>query len=98
MGSVGETARTQRGTCQVGYLRPPADCARRQGEEMATLVPRIALIGCGLVGQKRLNNLPPGVVTMACDLNLARASKLAQQSKGCEFTDSVEKAVSSPKV
>src|SRR5437016_12225717 len=60
--------------------------------------PRIALVGCGLVGQKRLNNLPPGVVTMACDLNLERASKLAQQSKGCEFTDSVEKAVSSQKV
>src|SRR5438874_8446080 len=60
--------------------------------------PRVALIGCGLVGQKRLNNLPPGTVTMACDLNLERASRLAAQSKGCEFTDSVEKAVRSPKV
>lgn len=60
--------------------------------------PRIALIGCGLVGQKRLNNLPPGAVTFACDLNLERASKLAAQTKGCEFTDSVEKAVRSPAV
>src|SRR6266550_1573120 len=60
--------------------------------------PRIALLGCGLVGQKRLNNLPPGTVTMACDLNLERASRLASQSKGCEFTDSVEKAVRSPNV
>src|SRR5712691_6729725 len=60
--------------------------------------PRVALIGCGLVGQKRLNNLPPGSVTMACDLNLERASRLASQSKGCEFTDSVEKAVRSPNV
>src|SRR5260221_4563537 len=57
------------------------------------LAPRIALIGCGLVGQKRLNNLPPGAVTIACDVNLERASKLASQSKGCEATDCVEKAV-----
>src|SRR5947207_5448648 len=60
--------------------------------------PRIALIGCGLVGQKRLNNLPPGAVTMACDLDLDRAARLAAQSKGCQFTDSVEKAVHSPHV
>src|ERR1051326_3533831 len=60
--------------------------------------PRVALIGCGLVGQKRLHNLPPGAVTMACDLNLERAAKLASQSKGCEFTDSVEAALRSPKV
>ena len=61
-------------------------------------VPRVALIGCGLVGQKRLNLLPPGSVTMACDLNLGRAEQLAKKSPGCEFTDSVEKAVNSPNV
>src|SRR5947209_20046258 len=60
--------------------------------------PRIAIIGCGLVVQKRLNNLPPGAITIACDLNLERAARLASQSKGCEFTDSVEKAVHSPNV
>src|SRR6266566_7001140 len=64
----------------------------------ALLSPRIALIGCGLVGQKRLNNLPPGAVTMACDFNLERAARLAAQSKGCESTDSVEAALQSPKV
>src|ERR1051325_10863402 len=63
-----------------------------------TITPRIALIGCGLVGQKRLSNLPAGSVTMACDLNLERAAKLASQAKGCEFTDSVEKAVRSQNV
>ncbi len=56
--------------------------------------PRVALIGCGLIGQKRLNNLPPGCVTVACDLNLDRAKKLAAQSPGCFATDSVEQAVS----
>lgn len=60
--------------------------------------PRVALIGCGLVGEKRLKLLPPGTVTLTCDLDLERAAKLAGQSQGCEFTDSVEKAVRSPKV
>ena len=59
---------------------------------------RVALIGCGLIGQKRLLNLPPGCVTVACDLNLDRAKKLAAQSPGCLATDSVAQAVSSPDV
>jgi predicted dehydrogenase len=64
----------------------------------APSTPRVALIGCGLVGQKRLNLLPPGHVTVACDLQLARAQKLAAQSPGCIATDSVEKAVAAPNV
>jgi len=59
---------------------------------------RVAMIGCGLIGQKRLNNLPHGSVTVACDLNLDRAKKLAAQSPGCVATDSVEQAVTSPNV
>jgi len=59
---------------------------------------KVAMIGCGLIGQKRLNNLPPGSVTVACDLNLERAKKLASQSAGCVATDSVEQAVTSPNV
>jgi len=56
------------------------------------------MIGCGLIGQKRMNNLPPGSVVVACDLNLDRARKLAAQSPGCIATDSVEQAVASPDV
>jgi predicted dehydrogenase len=56
------------------------------------------MIGCGLIGQKRLNNLPPGSVTVACDLQLERAKKLAAQSQGCIATESVEQAVTSPNV
>ena len=59
---------------------------------------RVAMIGCGLIGQKRFNNLPPGSVTVACDLNLDRARKLAAQSPGCVATDSIEQAVASPNV
>jgi predicted dehydrogenase len=65
---------------------------------MVMNTPRIALIGCGLVGQKRLNLLSPGKVTMTCDLQIARAQKLAGQSPGCVATDSVEQVVSSPNV
>jgi len=60
--------------------------------------PRVALIGCGLVGQKRLKLLPPGSVTVACDLQLERAQKLAAQSPGCLATDSVDQTVASPNV
>lgn len=60
--------------------------------------PHVAIIGCGLIGQKRLNHLPPGSVTVACDLNLDCAMKLAAQSPGCIATDSIEQAVTSPAV
>jgi predicted dehydrogenase len=60
--------------------------------------PRVAIIGCGLVGEKRMKLLAPGQVTVACDLNLDRAKKLATLSVGCEATDSVEKTVGSPNV
>jgi predicted dehydrogenase len=60
--------------------------------------PRVALIGCGLVGQKRLQNLPAGSVVMACDLDVQRAARLAGQTRGCDFTGSIEKAVQSHKV
>ena len=60
--------------------------------------PRIALIGCGLVGQKRLNLLPPGSVTVTCDLDIDRAKKLAAQSSGCIATDSVSQTVTSSNV
>ena len=59
---------------------------------------RIALMGCGLIGQKRLNLLPPGSVTVACDTQLDRARKIAAQSPGCVATDSFEQAVSLPHV
>lgn len=59
---------------------------------------RVALIGCGLVGQKRLKLLPPGSVTVACDLQLAQAQNLAAQSPGCLATDSVEQVFFSPEV
>jgi predicted dehydrogenase len=60
--------------------------------------PRVAIIGCGLIGRKRLANLAPGSVTVACDLDLARAHSLAAQSPGCVATSSVAECLASPKV
>ena len=59
---------------------------------------RIALIGCGLIGQKRLNLLPPGSVTVACDTQIDRAKKIAAQSPGCIATASYGQAVCSTHV
>ena len=70
----------------------------KSGKRKAESGKRIALIGCGLIGQKRLNLLPPGSVTVACDLQIERAEKLAAQSPGCIATDSVEAAVTSREV
>src|SRR6266540_20615 len=64
----------------------------------APSTPRVALIGCGRVGQKRLALLPPGSGTVACDLQLARAQQLAARSPGCLATDSVAKALVTPNV
>jgi predicted dehydrogenase len=61
-------------------------------------VPRVAIVGCGLIGQKRLNNLPPGCVTFACDLQIDRAKKLAAQSPGCVAVNSVDEVLKSPDV
>jgi predicted dehydrogenase len=58
----------------------------------------VALIGCGLIGQKRLSSLPPGTVRVACDLDLERARRVASQSPGCRATDSVGDALASPEI
>ena len=55
---------------------------------------RVALIGCGLIGNKRLHLLPPGSVTVVCDTQLDRAKTLAALSPGCLANDSVAAAVS----
>jgi predicted dehydrogenase len=60
--------------------------------------PRVGIIGCGLVGEKRIKLLAPGQVTVACDLNIERARKLAALSAGGEATESVEHVVNSPNV
>ena len=59
---------------------------------------RVALIGCGLIGQKRSTLLPPGSIALVCDTHLDRAKRLAAQIPGCVATEFFEQVVSSPNV
>ena len=44
--------------------------------------PRFAIVGCGLIGKKRLASLAPGQLAVACDLDPARAEALARAAGG----------------
>jgi len=61
-------------------------------------IPKIALIGCGLIGEKRMRLLPRGCVTWTCDLWHERAAKLARQSPDCRATDSLDEVLASDDV
>ena len=59
--------------------------------------PRVALVGCGLIGQKRFKWLPAGSVTVACDTQIERAKAIAN-TMGCLATDSIDEALSAEDV
>ncbi|MBV9126893.1 MAG: Gfo/Idh/MocA family oxidoreductase [Verrucomicrobia bacterium] len=61
--------------------------------------PRFAIIGCGLIGRKRLASLAPGQLAVACDVEIARAEALAKTAGGdARATASPEDAVNDPAV
>src|ERR1035441_6681687 len=43
---------------------------------------RAAIVGCGLIGRKRAASLPPGSVTVCCDIDAPRAVQLAAATPG----------------
>lgn len=53
---------------------------------------RVAIIGCGLIGDKRSRALPGAAVTVCCDVNLARAEALAAKCPGSRATANWEEA------
>lgn len=53
--------------------------------------PRFAIIGCGLIGRKRLGALPAGAFAAACDLDLARAEQLVSTAQSGYATGDVER-------
>ena len=58
-----------------------------------------AIIGCGLIGKKRLAALPVGSkLAVACDTNLARAEELVKLAKAGRVVADHETAVSEPAV
>ena len=61
--------------------------------------PRVAIVGCGLIGKKRLASLAPGQHAVACDLDLPRAEALAKAAgAGARATANHEEAVNDPAV
>src|SRR5438045_3976524 len=44
---------------------------------------RVAIVGCGLIGNKRARALGGAALVAAVDSNLARANQLASQHPGC---------------
>lgn len=52
-----------------------------------------AIIGCGLIGNKRANVLDS--VSIACDVNIAAAQKLANKYLGCVATNNIEDVLKS---
>jgi predicted dehydrogenase len=47
-----------------------------------------AIIGCGLIGRKRIKSLPPGQLAVACDLDIGRAETIiAASGSGRASTD-----------
>ena len=59
---------------------------------------RFAIIGCGLIGKKRLASLRPGQFAVACDLELSRAEPLVKSAGVGRATVSLEDAVADPNV
>src|SRR5580692_2177517 len=58
-----------------------------------------AIVGCGLIGKKRLAGMPAGSQLMvACDTNLARAEELVKAAKSGRAVSDFQSAVSDPKV
>ncbi len=58
-----------------------------------------AIIGCGLIGKKRLASLPAGSqLAVACDVNLARAEDLVKLAKCGRAVADYKQAVADPQV
>ena len=58
-----------------------------------------AVIGCGLIGRKRVLALGPGApLRYACDLDLTRATAVAQLVPGCRAVTDAKEALADPAV
>ena len=60
--------------------------------------PGFAIVGCGLIGQRRLGTLPPGSLKYACDLDEERARHLAAATTNCASTADLETVLRDPEV
>ena len=64
----------------------------------STPAPGVAIVGCGLIGQKRAKALGPARLMVCADLDLARAQALARPVSGAAATMDWAAAVARPDV
>ena len=60
---------------------------------MDRTLPRFAIVGCGLIGRKRLGSLGAGQFTVACDLEISRAEELVAATGHGRATADVDDAL-----
>jgi predicted dehydrogenase len=60
--------------------------------------PGVAIVGCGLIGQKRAQALREAQLVMCVDVDLSRAQKLAQSTPGASATIDWHTALDRPEV
>lgn len=75
------------------------ELSREIGDWIGTEAMNFAVVGCGLVGQKRMRAIKKRhYLTVAADVCIERAQALAAQQAGAEFTTDWRKAVTHPGV
>jgi predicted dehydrogenase len=57
-----------------------------------------AVIGCGLIGRKRVLGLKPNPILYTCDLDAARAADLAKLTPGCTAVTDFRTVLADPRV
>ncbi|MCE9610138.1 MAG: Gfo/Idh/MocA family oxidoreductase [Chthoniobacter sp.] len=60
--------------------------------------PRFAIVGGGVIGQKRLTTLPPGALAAACDLDLARAERIVAVAQSGYATTDAARVFADPQI
>ncbi|MGD0475785.1 MAG: Gfo/Idh/MocA family oxidoreductase [Candidatus Velthaea sp.] len=58
----------------------------------------VAIVGCGLIGHKRANVLPAGMLRVVCDIDRARMRGLAERYPGVETEPDWQAAIERPDV
>lgn len=57
-----------------------------------------AIVGCGVIGNRRAGTVPAGTLRQACDLDLGKAAALAAKYSGCRVTSNPEEVFRDPGV
>jgi predicted dehydrogenase len=57
-----------------------------------------AIVGCGVIGNRRAATVPAGTLRQSCDLDLGKAATLADKHPGCRASDNPEQVFRDPEI